>query len=123
MKKADSRRILIVEDDPDFAASLVLALSLKKLEADIAASGNEGIEKYLAGDYAITVTDIKLPDFDGIEVIRRLKEMRADAPVMVMTGFRDPELMERARAAGARAVMLKPFRMSEVIARVRELSA
>jgi len=119
----DQKRVLIVEDDGDFAESLVLALSLKGVMADTAGSGGEGVEKYLQGNYAVAITDIKLPDFSGIEVIRRLKEARTQARVLAMTGFRDPELMEQARQVGALDVLLKPFRLAEFIDKVTSYSA
>ena len=118
-----STKVLIVEDDADFAASLVLALSLKQMDVDTARTGEEGVEKFLAGDYRVTVTDIKLPDFDGIEVIRRIRARNPEAVVLVMTGYRDAELLERARQAGASEIMLKPFRMSEFIDKVHHADA
>jgi DNA-binding response OmpR family regulator len=122
-KKMKNNRVLIIEDDPDFAASLVLALKLKKFDVETAGTGGKGLEMYLDGDYAVTITDIKLPDFNGIEVIRRIRESQGDARVLVMTGFRDPDLLDEAQSVGADGVLLKPFRMKELIEKVNHLNA
>ena len=111
-------RILIIEDDCDFAESLELALSLRDMEIDTAHCGEDGLHKYSTGNYDIAITDIRLPDVSGLEVLRRILSLDDQARVMVMTGYREQELIEQARQGGAAEVFLKPFRIKEVLDRV-----
>ena len=114
-----SKRVLIIDDDADFADSLSLALSLREVESDIAGTGQDGVDKFAEGNYDITITDIKLPDFSGIEVLRQLRDKSAQAYVMVMTGFRSQDLLEEARRGGADEILLKPFRITELLDKVQ----
>lgn len=108
-----SAKILIIEDDIDFALSLKLALSTKGQGADVAPTGEEGLELFASQNYAVTITDIKLPGIDGIEVVKRIKAIDQNACVFVMTGFRDQKLIDRANEAGSQGALLKPFRLAD----------
>src|SRR5210317_948627 len=111
-------RVLIIEDDCDFAESLALALSLRDIETETASNGNKGLSMYSSGAYDVAITDIKLPDISGIDVLRRLREINENAQVMVMTGYREHGLIEKARQCGATEVLLKPFRIDEFLTQV-----
>lgn len=115
-----SYKILIIEDDLDFALSLKLALATEGHTADIASTGEEGLEFFASQNYAVTVTDIKLPGIDGIEVIKKIKAINDQARVFVMTGFRDQVLTDRAREAGSQGAFLKPFGIVEFSNRINE---
>ncbi len=108
-----TKKILIVEDDRDFAASLELALDLAGLEALVATSAEEACRLVREGQGEIRVGffDIKLPGEDGISCFESIRAELPELVGVVMTGFRDEKLMERARSAGAVEILLKPFRM------------
>lgn len=114
-------RVLIIEDDVDFATSLQAALAVSQFAADIVVTGEEGVERFISNSFIVTITDIKLPGFDGFEVVRRIKNIDKDAQVVVMTGFRDKELIDRAWQVGASKVLLKPFRLIELISLINNL--
>ena len=109
-----SSRILIVEDDPDFAASLELALSLVNLSVVLAGSAEEAHEIFAAGaeDINAGFFDIKLPQEDGITCFENIRIGNPAFVGIVMTGFRDEKLLQRARDAGAAEILLKPFKMA-----------
>ncbi len=107
--------VLLVEDDPDFSASLELALGLIDIVVDRAGSAEQAIEMFenKAHNFRLVFCDIKLPGADGISCLETILSMNKGVVGIVMTGFRDEALFERARNAGAAEILLKPFKMSE----------
>jgi two-component system response regulator (stage 0 sporulation protein F) len=107
-------KILIVEDDADFAVSLDLALDLIGFTSVIAGSAEEALEimSLESGDIKMGFFDIKLPQEDGISCYEKIRSLNPDFTGVVMTGFRDQEILDRARAAGAVDILLKPFKMA-----------
>lgn len=112
-----TRRILIVEDDPDFAYSLELALQISDIQCLLAGSAEEAYQIFDAdGDQVeLAFFDIKLPGDDGISCFEKIARTRPDLTGIVMTGFRDEALQQRARDAGAVEILLKPFRLKHFI--------
>jgi len=116
-------RVLIVEDDPDFAETLAIALEIldfgvvrfRSAEEAEAHAGVSGLTDVRLGFF-----DVKLAKEDGITCMRKLLNSSPGLNGVIMTGFRDERLMQQARDAGAVDVLLKPFRMSAFIALVRE---
>ena len=107
-------KILIVGDDADFAVSLDLALDLIGFTSVIAGSAEEALEimSLESGDIKMGFFDIKLPQEDGISCYEKIRSLNPDFTGVVMTGFRDQEILDRARAAGAVDILLKPFKMA-----------
>lgn len=114
------QKILIIEDDPDFATSLELNLGLRGLSAECAASAEEALAllEDRAHEIHLVFMDIKLPGMDGIDCVRKIVSCWPDLTCVIMTGFRDQERIERARSAGAAEVLFKPFRMDRFLALV-----
>lgn len=112
---AMAKHVLIIEDDPDFATSLELALDLLGMQACRAGSAEEAYALLDSGSFDISLGffDVKLPGDDGITCLQKIIRSRPKMTGIVMTGFRDNALVQRATAAGADAVLLKPFRMAE----------
>ncbi len=107
-------RVLIVEDDRDFAESLVLAMSVRQCAADVAHSGPDAIAMYQAGAYDLVFMDIKLPGKNGVETLTELREIDPQAKVVMMTGFSEAALLDTARQSGAMDVLRKPFKMRQL---------
>lgn len=107
--------VLLVEDDPDFATSLELALGLIDIDVEKAGSTEEAIALFDSGkcNFRLVICDIKLPGADGISCLENILPRNKGVVGVVMTGFRDEVLFERARNAGAKEILLKPFRMAE----------
>jgi len=120
-----SARVLIVEDDPDFAASLELALDLVGLTATIAGSAEQAYEimESQPTDIHLGFFDVKLPQEDGISCFEKISGAHSTFAGVIMTGFRDEKTLDRARAAGVLDVLLKPFRMSDFLGLARKYAA
>ena len=110
----DIKKVLIVEDDPDFAESLMIALGVRNCHVDIARTGEEAVRKFRNLYYDIAFMDIKLPGKNGVESLAEIRGFCPTAKVVMMTGFSEVALLEEARHAGAIDILRKPFRLKEM---------
>jgi DNA-binding response OmpR family regulator len=114
-------RILVVEDDPSIRMGLEDTLTAKGYQVEVVGKGGDGAEKALSGRYDLVVLDVMLPDIDGFEVCRRIRQSRSPMrrlPV-IMLSARGAEL-DRVRGLelGADDYVTKPFSLMELLARV-----
>ncbi len=110
-----ARRILVVEDDEDFAEGLADVLELEGYEVVTAPSGEEGLERFRSEVFDVAILDMKLPGMNGVEVLLAIKELSPGAAVVMVTGFTEPELIEEARGSGALDVVHKPFEIRRIV--------
>ena len=110
----DITKVLIVEDDPDFAESLMIALGVRNCHVDVARTGEEAIRKFRNLCYDIAFMDIKLPGKNGVESLAEIRDFCPTAKVVMMTGFTEASLLDKARQAGAIDILRKPFRLKEM---------
>ncbi len=111
-------RVLVVEDEPDLLASLIQALREDGYAVDGAPDGEEGLYKAENYDYDAIVLDIMLPGIDGWELLRRLRKQKK-TPVVMLTARDAVRDRVRGLDTGADDYVVKPFDVSELLARVR----
>jgi two-component system OmpR family response regulator len=114
-------RILLVEDDVMLAEAIARALTQSVHTVDIARSGDEADRALLASKYDLVLLDIGLPQIDGFEVLRRLRQRRLSVPVLMMSVRESLEDRVAGLDLGADDYLSKPFHLSELEARVRAL--
>ena len=110
-----SRRVLVVDDDPDVAESCAEILRSRGCAVEIAHNGQEAVDRFGAKDYDIAFMDIRMPVLNGVDSFLAIKRMEPDARVVLMTGHSE-ERAEEALANGALAVLMKPIRLRQLIA-------
>jgi DNA-binding response OmpR family regulator len=119
-------RVLIIEDDQDFRTLALRWFRSCGIEAEGAANGAEGLALQRARPAGVIVTDIFMPEMEGIETIHDLRRQFPETKIIAMSG-RDPrvkfDVFQVAREVGAIRTFKKPFRFEELVAAVRELSA
>ena len=115
-----SMRLLVIEDEPDLLAVLAKALREEGYAVDEAADGEAGLYKASAWDYDAVVLDVMLPKLDGCGVIKKLRSTKA-TPVLMLTARDAVPDRVRGLDAGADDYLVKPFELSELLARVRAL--
>jgi CheY-like chemotaxis protein len=105
------RRVLVVEDDNDSREGLRLLLETWGHDVDVAADGQQGIEKAIAGRPGIALIDIGLPELDGYSVARRIRESLGGAEIVLvaLTGYADVEQRQMALQSGFDAHLPKPI--------------
>ncbi len=111
-------RILIVEDDPAIMRGLELNLQLEGFDTLTAADGREAIE-LLGERLDLVVLDVMLPHLNGFEIVEKLRRRKDDVPVILLSAKTDEEAIVRGLDLGADDYVTKPFRVAELLARVK----
>lgn len=114
-------RVLLAEDDDGIAEPLARALRKAGLEVDVLGDGHDALEAALRPDTDLIVLDLGLPGLDGLEVCRRARAAGVTTPVLMLTGRADEYDTVEGLDAGADDYLTKPFRLEELLARVRAL--
>lgn len=111
--------IAVVEDDQGLAEFLDEGLRSEGWAVALASDGPSGVSLALGNDVSLVVLDLGLPGLDGVEVLRRIRDRRSDLPVVILTA-RDA-VSERVKLLdmGADDYLVKPFALSELLARIR----
>ena len=112
-------RVLLVEDDETAARGTALMLKSSGLIVDTTDTGEEAFELVKHYDYDVVVLDLMLPDMEGYEVVRRMRNARMDTPVLILSGLSLPGAKVKAFGLGADDFMSKPFDKAELIARMQ----
>jgi len=106
--------ILVVDDDKVLADNLVEYLSKFGYSATAAYGGREALAKFEQGDFQLVITDLKMPEMDGIELLDAVKKLDSRVMVMVITGYSTIESAVTAIKKGAYDFIPKPFQMEEL---------
>ncbi len=117
-------RVLVVDDDPDFAELVCLMLRLAGYEPIKALGGREGVKLASAANPHVMLLDLMMPDVSGFEVLRLLKGDREtrDIPVIVLTARVSAESTEEAISLGAAACLFKPYQRKELLEKISEVA-
>jgi len=115
-------KILVVDDE-----NIVLESCRKVLEADghevlLAASADQALEMIRDEPPALLLVDIKMPDHDGVYLIREVRKERPDIPIVLMTGYTTKETVAEAAQVGAATLLAKPFTPDELAETVRRVT-
>ena len=111
-------RVLLVEDDPTTSQSIEMMLSSASMVVDVTDLGEDGLEIGKLYDYDIIILDLMLPDIDGYEVLRRLRNSKVETPVLILSGLTESENKVKGLGSGADDYLTKPFVKDELIARI-----
>jgi two-component system, cell cycle response regulator CtrA len=114
-------RALVVEDDPVSAKLIDAALKSEGIISEPAETGEDAIDLAKHYDFDIVVLDIRLPDMEGFEVVRRLRAAKIRTPVLILSGMHETDDKVRGLATGADDYLTKPFHKSELIARIHAI--
>jgi two-component system KDP operon response regulator KdpE len=111
-------KILVVDDDPALVKALRIGLTARGDEVATAQSGTDGITQVALFHPDLVILDLGLPDLDGLEVCRRIREF-SSVPVVVLSAYGDEHRKVEALDGGADDFITKPFGMAELEARLR----
>ncbi|MDX9862844.1 MAG: response regulator transcription factor [Rhodospirillales bacterium] len=114
-------RILLVEDDPATAESVTLMLKSADMVVDATDLGEDGLEIGKLYDYDLIILDLMLPDMDGLEVLRRLRNARVHTPVLILSGLAESDMKVKGLGIGADDYLTKPFNKDELLARIQAI--
>jgi DNA-binding response OmpR family regulator len=113
--------VLLAEDDTSISEPLSRALRREGYSVDVTVDGTTTLERARTGDADLIVLDIGLPEIDGLDICRRLRAEGHGTPVLILTARADEVDTVVGLDAGADDYVTKPFRLAELLARVRAL--
>jgi DNA-binding response OmpR family regulator len=115
-------RVLVVEDEPEVRDFLLRVLREAAWAADAVGRGKRALESLARSEYDLAIVDVGLPDFDGFELCRRMRERGDRTPVLLLTARNAVNDRVRGLDAGADDYLAKPFAVEELLARLRALA-
>lgn len=115
-------RLLLVDDDPALLLALsgTLQIRLNPCTIDTCESGMQALEFVKTHTYATIISDVTMPDMNGWQFLRAVKQSSVDTPIFLMSGNPHPVVIKNALDAGASGFFAKPFDRDEVVATVRQ---
>jgi DNA-binding response OmpR family regulator len=113
-------RVLVVDDDAELCQLVTRYLAREGFDITWASSGRAGVERALAEDYALIMLDVMMPDTDGFEVLRRIRQ-HSRTPVLMLTARGDTHDRIQGLEMGADDYLPKPFDPAELVARIRAI--
>ncbi len=107
-------RILVVDDNRELADILAEYLTRLGYHAVVAYGGREGLERFKEDNFQIVISDLKMPDMDGLDLLKAIKEIDKDVEVLVITAFSTIDTAVTAIKDGAYDFISKPFEMESL---------
>lgn len=114
-------RVLLVEDDTSTAKSIELMLKSEGYIIDATDLGEDGIDLGKIYDYDIIILDLMLPDMDGYEVLKSLRDARVETPILILSGLTELDNKLKGLGFGADDYLTKPFDKRELVARIQAI--
>jgi two-component system, OmpR family, alkaline phosphatase synthesis response regulator PhoP len=121
MQNTEKKRILIVEDDDHIAQGLKLNLVLHGYEAEISATGTQGLQMWRQWNPHLIILDIMLPGLDGLSVLRHIRLEDEKIPVLILSAKGNPDDKVKGFSCGVDDYLAKPFNLEEFMLRVDRL--
>jgi excisionase family DNA binding protein len=109
-------RVLVVDDEASIRDLLSKTLALAEYDVDTAADASTALGRVRASEYDLLIADLRMPGMDGLTLIRQVKRIRAELPVIIITGFSTESSAIEAVNLGVAGYLRKPFRVPEVLA-------
>ena len=109
-----AKPILIIDDEKNICLTLSQALEILETETDTALNGEEALAKLQNKEFGLILLDLKMPGMDGMEVLRRVREIRPDIRIVILTAYGTIESAVEAMKLGAVDFIQKPFSVEEI---------
>jgi len=122
-KPMDKERVLLVDDEEEFVRALSKRLTAKGLTVEVSGDVESAVEKVQQSNFHVIVLDLAMPGMDGLETLKRLREVNPDLQVILLTGHGSIRSGVEAMKVGATDFLEKPAEFPELLAKIREASA
>jgi CheY-like chemotaxis protein len=121
MSKKSKAKILLVDDDRDMCESLSDVLMLdSNYDVSYTTSPLKALEMATQGDFDLIIIDYKMPEMDGVELLKRIKQAKVGVVIFMLTAFISNELIEQAKKEGADRVLSKFIWPDEILKYIKE---
>ncbi len=114
-------RVLVIEDEQKVANFISQGLQEEGYEVEVAYDGRQGLELEKQSTFDIILLDLMIPEIDGLEVLKRIRERGSHVPVLIITAKSSKEDVVRGLDTGSDDYLTKPFSFEELLARIRAL--
>jgi len=114
-------KALVTDDDRDIVEIVRVSFEKEGIPTVGAYSGAEAVEQVIAGEIGVAFIDVRMPEMNGIEAFKNIRNINADLPVIMMTAYDDPLLEKEAVSLGAYRYIYKPFKISQLVAIAKDL--
>ena len=114
-------KILVVDDEDIVLDSCQAVFELEGFEAILVPSADKALEAMKNTYFTLLLIDVKMPEQDGMYLMRKVKEQWPDIPVIVMSGYYTTETIKEAAKTGAAAFIAKPFEPDELVETIRQV--
>lgn len=111
-------RVLVVDDESIVRRHVRRSLELRGYQVSEAVDGSSGIQKFFAEGADVLIVDMTMPDMDGAEVVRRIRETGSDVPVVLASGYFDAAVERRLATTSFQAFLAKPYLVSELVSAI-----
>lgn len=118
---ADPARVLVVDDDALNTRTLVDILALHGYQADGAISGKEALERLKVRAYDCVLSDIKMPQMNGVQLLEAVKKSHPKTPFILMTAYAHYDLVMEGIRKGVLVTMIKPLEIDRLLANIRQV--
>jgi DNA-binding NtrC family response regulator len=113
-------KVLLVDDETDFVVPLSKRLRKRNLEVNSASSGQEALDFLSQSPCDVVVLDVKMPDMNGIETLRRIKEVAPLVEVIMLTGHANVEVAIEGMELGAFDYLMKPVDIDDLLYKLQD---
>jgi len=115
------KKILIIDDDNFICEILKKHLQNNQYQVEVAFSGKSGLDLFKRVSFDLVLCDFRLPDTSGLELLQKLRSLRQDIPVIIMTAYADVRMAVRLMKMGADDYITKPIQQEELVVLIRKL--
>ncbi|MES2458745.1 MAG: response regulator transcription factor [Bacteroidota bacterium] len=114
-------KVLLIEDTPDLVSVILRGLSEEGIITSVAGDGTTGLEMAFKYHFDLIILDIMLPGINGIQVCKEIRTRNTEIPILMLTALASTENIVTGLESGADDYLVKPFKLAELIARMRTL--
>ncbi|HUT67407.1 MAG TPA: response regulator [Dehalococcoidales bacterium] len=119
----DEPTILVVDDNEDLLETFAMILKRRGFYVETASNGASAVNKFKEQDFDVTLMDIVMPEMNGVEAFRKIKETHPEASIILMTAYSDEDLLQSAKDEGVRRIIQKPIRIEQLIKLINEAAS
>jgi DNA-binding NtrC family response regulator len=109
-----ANKILIVDDNPNMSSLLSEMLEVFDYESVLASDGNQALNELENGEFSMVITDMRMPNMSGMELLREVKERFPKVPVVLISGYTGTQIESEAESLRADGFLGKPLMMSDI---------
>jgi two-component system, OmpR family, alkaline phosphatase synthesis response regulator PhoP len=108
-------KILLIDDEPDIISTLKGFLELREYSVVTASDGEEGMKKFESENPAVVICDIRMPNKDGFQFLKEIREKKAWVPIIILSALSDPASVLKGHSLEADQYLAKPMDLEKVL--------